>query len=239
MVDGERNPFLIVPPPGLAPAPKPTEPEAPDAGAVHDRIGLPPGVMDSGTHRVAAAQIAPPIAPPSGPTSAAPIAWAAPVVPPAVAAAPPVQAAPPVEAAPAPAVSTEAALPTAPTPVAAPSAPHARVPEPTGTVLTLADGTTHRLRGSVLIGRDPAAVASWQGAALLAVTDPEKSVSKTHAAIIDDNGGIWVHDLGSTNGVIVTHADGSLTVVEPAQRAAVRDGDTVGLGKFSILVARG
>jgi hypothetical protein len=44
MTEGERNPFLIAPPPGLVPAPAPVTPAPVKRAAPVDLIGLPPGV---------------------------------------------------------------------------------------------------------------------------------------------------------------------------------------------------
>jgi len=242
MADGESNPFLITPPPGLvptpaaAPAPEPTAVTPP-----RDLIGLPPGVADSGTHRLspsaraaAAPAAATPVAAPIAfrPAPAFPTPGVAPVAP----AAPAVTPVPRVDAAPAPAVT---APETAPTPIAASmptAAPASVAATPDIPVLVMADGTRHPLGSTVLIGRNPAAVGDWASADLLAVVDPLKSVSKTHAALQVDAGTIRVFDLNSTNGVVVVRAGRGTTVVEPGLPVETHVGDRVRLGDFEISI---
>jgi hypothetical protein len=47
MTEGERNPFLIAPPPGLLPAPTSATPTEVERAVPVDLIGLPPGVVDA------------------------------------------------------------------------------------------------------------------------------------------------------------------------------------------------
>lgn len=71
---------------------------------------------------------------------------------------------------------------------------------------------THPVRGSLLIGRDPACDLVF-GSQL---------VSRRHCRIWPENGMVWVEDLDSTHGTIV----GGL----PASRQPLRDGDLIDLG---------
>lgn len=108
----------------------------------------------------------------------------------------------------------------------------------TGTTwrLVLADGQHITVAGSLVLGRDPA-VADHPLARPVAVTDPAKSVSKTHAIIDREGSGLLVTDLHSTNGVTVTGRDGNRTVLEPGERVALPAGARLLLGEFGIDVA--
>lgn len=103
-------------------------------------------------------------------------------------------------------------------------------------VLTLANGTTSVLHGATLLGRDPAPIEPWASAALLALDDTTRSVSKTHAALEPDGSGLWVHDLHSTNGVWVVVGEDA-TEVAPGRRVAVPAGATIELGQYEVRVS--
>ncbi|MCS0500355.1 FHA domain-containing protein [Protaetiibacter mangrovi] len=103
--------------------------------------------------------------------------------------------------------------------------------------LVLADGREVPVARSLLIGRNPAPFDAWPGAELLAVVDGTHSVSKTHAAFEVDDSGIWVHDLGSTNGVWVVHGD-DVTESAPGRRVRIPEGATVEFGDYVLTVRR-
>lgn len=56
----------------------------------------------------------------------------------------------------------------------------------------------------------------------------ESTMSRRHAAVGRDGDGLYVEDLGSTNGTLVNG--------RPQQRAALRDGDEVRLGRLHLRV---
>ncbi len=215
-------------------------------------ITLPPGIFDASTFKlppkperpaprpeivfVPTTPGMPPVAPPEpaapdlAPETAIPAA-------PAAAPAPPAPPAPTASFATAPPIA-EVSQETRREPLewlgaaAAPSAP----PAPAWT-LVLADGTAAPVRGTLLLGRNPAAFDAWPGAELLAVADTTQSVSKTHAAFEADGSGLWVHDLDSTNGVWVV--DGAnVTEAVPGRRVRVPAGASVELGDY-VLTVRG
>ncbi len=104
-------------------------------------------------------------------------------------------------------------------------------PAPRTWTLQLPDGSRVAVAKTMLIGRNPAAQAAWPEADLLAVVDPTSSVSKTHAALEVDDSGLWVHDLGSTNGVWVV-SGGDVTEAVQGRRVRVPSGASVELGEF-------
>ena len=87
---------------------------------------------------------------------------------------------------------------------------------------------------ALVFGRSPSPVTLRPDATLVPVVDAAKSVSKTHAIVDVDGAGLAVTDLHSTNGVSVTHPDGSRDDLEPGGRAALPDGCTLRLGEFAI-----
>ncbi|MDR6416169.1 RDD family protein [Pseudarthrobacter sulfonivorans] len=99
--------------------------------------------------------------------------------------------------------------------------------------IKLDDGRDFQLDRSVLVGRNPVGQAGEQQAQLLAVTDPGRSISKTHLHVLTDGAGIWVTDRNSTNGSAVTTPDGRRTPLQPGVPAFVSPGSTVHFGDRS------
>ncbi|WP_353988138.1 FHA domain-containing protein [Ruicaihuangia caeni] len=106
-------------------------------------------------------------------------------------------------------------------------------------VLALGDGTRHPVDPAVVVGRNPnpqgLGSAAGAGALPLAIVDPERSVSKTHALFQVRDGVLTVLDLDSTNGVVVS-ADGRDQPVVPGQPEVVPDAAVVSLGRFELRV---
>lgn len=99
--------------------------------------------------------------------------------------------------------------------------------------IKLDDGRDFQLDRSVLVGRNPVARTGEQQAQLLAVTDPGRSISKTHLHLLTDGAGIWVTDRNSTNGSAVTTPDGRRTPLQPGVPAFISPGTTVHFGDRS------
>jgi predicted component of type VI protein secretion system len=99
--------------------------------------------------------------------------------------------------------------------------------------IKLDDGRDFQLDRNVLVGRNPVGQAGEQQAQLLAVTDPGRSISKTHHHLLTDGAGIWVTDRNSTNGSAVTTPDGRRTPLQPGVPAFVSPGSTVHFGDRS------
>ena len=92
---------------------------------------------------------------------------------------------------------------------------------------------------ALFIGRNPSATAARPDGELLAVDDETRSLSKTHAMLELEGDALWVHDLGSTNGVWVVPRGEDARKVVPGQRAAVPSGCELELGDLIIRVERG
>lgn len=221
-------------PPAAAP-PAASAPAASPSGWGAPVITAPPGMPFP-----PASATAPPIPP-------------APVIapPPAVAPAPavvrteppvPTITAPPVAAPlPTPAPEPEPAVEPQPEPAEDPDDERTivadrRRPAPAWT-LTLLDGSTHALAGTTLVGRRARADVRWPGAALVSLVDPAKTVSKLHAVFEVDALGLWVTDLGSTNGVYLRADNGDENRVETGIRTTVPAGSRLMLGDLEVVVA--
>ena len=88
--------------------------------------------------------------------------------------------------------------------------------------------------GWLYLGRNPEATAEHPDAPVLAVDDPRKSVSKTHALLEVDGETLWVHDLESTNGVWVIPSGGEPIEVVPGARTAIPAGAVLELGELAL-----
>jgi hypothetical protein len=127
------------------------------------------------------------------------------------------------------------APPAAPLPTVLPQA-QSSLPGPWR--LQFDDGQRMRVEGTLVVGRDPAQIDVRPHAERIAVVDPGKSVSKTHALFELDDGALTITDLHSTNGVAIVDADGAETVLPGGGTHALRVGARVYLGDFAVLVDR-
>jgi len=104
--------------------------------------------------------------------------------------------------------------------------------------LVLAGGRHVEVTGAVLVGRDPAANKRYPSATLLTIDDEGHSVSKTHAVFEVDSDGLWVTDLDSTNGVVISQPDGTELDLDPNVRGSIQPGADVELGDYIIQVEK-
>jgi pSer/pThr/pTyr-binding forkhead associated (FHA) protein len=113
--------------------------------------------------------------------------------------------------------------------------------EPTGPtwVLVTPAGTRESISGIVVVGRQPAKTAFKGSDRSLVLKDSDSQVSKSHAVFDVDDAGLWVRDLGSTNGVVVIAPSGEDTEVTGDDRVAVPAGAEVELGGYVLTVERG
>jgi hypothetical protein len=96
--------------------------------------------------------------------------------------------------------------------------------------LTLDTGEIVALTAPVVIGRDPIRLAHVPGGQLLPLDDPDRSVSKTHCVIGQNQLEVWVEDCSSANGTVVVEADGREFGVRPGTRIVTEPGSTVRFG---------
>ncbi|WP_344791350.1 FHA domain-containing protein [Gryllotalpicola daejeonensis] len=111
----------------------------------------------------------------------------------------------------------------------------ASVPAPTWS-LVLADGSNLTLSGATFVGRNPTATDAAPGAQLLPLSDPAKSLSKTHALLVPQLDHLMVTDLHSTNGIAVITPEGAVTVLEPGRTSPIAPGSQLQLGSFVVTV---
>jgi hypothetical protein len=247
MADQESTEGFIGMPPGFAPA-APTPPASGDESVeVPQEIGR--GLSDSATRRLPdrADRVRPqkpeivffPVAPgaPAQPTTPAPPAEqiAAPATPArpaqsATVAAPSIVRLAPVEPA------SEPAPPATSTSEATVLSPR-RHASAAWRLIVPGIPSPVTVDTAIFLGRNP--VSSRPGAATLALPDSDKSVSKTHALLEVDAGGLWVHDLGSVNGVWVVPPGAEAIEVTPSQRVAVPAGADLELGDLVIQIEHG
>lgn len=156
---------------------------------------------------------------------------------PAAAAAPPAQTAQTAQTAPAapaaPAPAPDVAFPAG---AAAPAAATRRAQQ----VVRFDDGSLVRVPVFGLLGRDPEAVPGENVDALVRLEDPERLMSKTHAAFGQDADGVWVRDRASRNGTLLEGPEGESIDVPADQAMRAPAGWTVRVGGRSFtVIARG
>ena len=86
----------------------------------------------------------------------------------------------------------------------------------------------------VVIGRDPdaRALTGRPVATVLRVPSPQTEISRSHCAVMMTAPGSWaLMDLGSANGTVLRHADGSFQDVTPMVTIALNDGDLIDVGE--------
>ncbi|GAA2860785.1 FHA domain-containing protein [Microbacterium arabinogalactanolyticum] len=174
----------------------------------------------------------------SAPSAPRPQPTSAPMPTPAPAIPAPALAAPPAEAPSLEEASAETVM-AAPAPqVAEPPAPAA--PAAAVVALQFQDGTTVPIRGIGYIGRAPSLPAGERpDAALVAVPDGDRSVSRTHGRFGIVNGQTWFEDLGSGNGSTLRTGDGRSGPMTPHQRFGLVPGMVLQLGDCVIRIVEG
>lgn len=85
------------------------------------------------------------------------------------------------------------------------------------------------------LGRRPE--ATEDGDQLVAVRDPDSTVSKTHLRVEYRSGALWLLDHGSTNGSEVFDEDGNGTTLQAGERVMLEEGSRVRIGHRSFTVA--
>ena len=98
------------------------------------------------------------------------------------------------------------------------------------TVLTFDTGQREVVAANsiVALGRAPSATGGEDQ--LIVVTDSSTTISKNHARWEEDRGGVWVTDLGSTNGTELMYADGRTQVLTPGVRTSAQGVARIRLG---------
>jgi hypothetical protein len=191
-----------------------------ECGASVPEFGTP---IETSVRRVDPPATSAPAAAAATPVVAEPVA-VAPVVPEPVAVAPVV----PGPVAVAPVVSEPA--PTASLPAESPAA------VVTPFTLVFSTGERAQVVGRGLIGRMPVAPANETWEHLIVVSDPSKTVSKTHLRVEALAEGLMVTDLDSANGTVVSMPGIAAERLAPHERVILRPGASVGIGDQSFTV---
>ena len=92
-----------------------------------------------------------------------------------------------------------------------------------------------------VIGRDPdaRALTGRPVATVLRVPSPATEISRSHCAVMMTTPGSWaLMDLGSANGTVLRHADGSFQDVTPMVTIALNDGDLIDVGEGTTIEFR-
>lgn len=108
--------------------------------------------------------------------------------------------------------------------------------QPMRYLLALSDGQRYALTTPTLIGRNPHREQGEESFACVMITDPDRTVSKTHLLIAVDSAGPYVMDRRSTNGTVVTLPDHQQIICGPGQRVRFSPGTTILFGQFSLSV---
>jgi len=88
--------------------------------------------------------------------------------------------------------------------------------------------------GLVVVGRAPTVSSEFLGAQAVAISDPTKTMSKTHALFEFVSGAWYITDLDSTNGVVFIDELGNETNVTPRTRTLVTGAFLLGDLKMKI-----
>ncbi len=93
----------------------------------------------------------------------------------------------------------------------------------------------------VVIGRDPdpRAISGRPAARTLRVLSPATEISRSHCAVMVTAPGVWsLMDMGSANGTLLRHGDGSFEEVIPMVMFSLSDGDLIDVGEGTTIEFR-
>lgn len=104
------------------------------------------------------------------------------------------------------------------------------------------DGQDLLVSALTVVGRTPSLRAlpldddELVGHQLITVSDPERSVSRTHLILGIYADELWVEDAGSGNGTVLHYPDGSDYPCPPGERFVVDPGCTVSFGDRTLSI---
>jgi hypothetical protein len=104
-------------------------------------------------------------------------------------------------------------------------------------VLQFSTGESIAVFGSGLLGRNPIPQPTEFFDQLVTISDPGKSVSKTHIEFGQDSGSFWVSDRFSGNGSVVREPESSPRRLVPGKRYRVVRGTRVDIGEQFFVVS--
>jgi hypothetical protein len=104
-------------------------------------------------------------------------------------------------------------------------------------VLQFSTGESITVYGSGLLGRNPIPQPTEYFDQLVSISDPGKSVSKTHLEFGQDAGAFWVSDRFSGNGSVVREPESSAKRLVPGKRYRVVRGTRVDIGEQFFVIS--
>jgi len=104
-------------------------------------------------------------------------------------------------------------------------------------VLQFSTGESVSVTSAGLLGRNPMPEPGEYFDALVAISDPGKSVSKTHLEFGQDGGAFWISDRYSGNGTVVREPDAQPRRCEPGKRYRIVRGTRVDIGEQFFVVS--
>lgn len=104
-------------------------------------------------------------------------------------------------------------------------------------VLQFSTGESVSVTGTGLLGRNPVAEPGEYFDLLLPISDPGKSVSKTHLEFGQEAGAFWVSDRFSGNGTVVREPERQPRRCEPGKRYRLLRGSRVDIGEQFFIVS--
>lgn len=103
--------------------------------------------------------------------------------------------------------------------------------------ITLGSGESVELTRSGLLGRMPAPTDGEEFEHLIVVTDPGRSVSKTHLELGVENDELWVADRNSGNGSIIREPGVVPRRAQPGTRYPVVRGTRIDIGDLHLTIS--
>ncbi|MBA8829091.1 FHA domain-containing protein [Alpinimonas psychrophila] len=123
----------------------------------------------------------------------------------------------------------------APEPAPEPAPERVEIPQPSF-MLTLDSGESLEVSANGLVGRMPQPAAGERFAHLVIVTDPSRSVSKTHLEFGFDGEQLWVLDRNSGNGSIIRESGKIPRRADPGRKYIVPRGTRIDMGATHLLI---
>ncbi|CAN5620253.1 hypothetical protein BH10ACT7_BH10ACT7_12910 [soil metagenome] len=104
-------------------------------------------------------------------------------------------------------------------------------------VLQFSTGESVSVTGTGLLGRNPVAEPGEYFDLLLPISDPGKSVSKTHLEFGQEAGAFWVSDRFSGNGTVIREPERQSRRCDPGKRYRLLRGTRVDIGEQFFIVS--
>jgi hypothetical protein len=104
-------------------------------------------------------------------------------------------------------------------------------------VLQFSTGESVSVTGTGLLGRNPLPEPGEYFDAMIAISDPGKSVSKSHLEFGQDAGAFWVSDRFSGNGTVVREPDSPPKRCDAGKRYRIARGTRVDIGEQFFIVS--